>query len=85
MLVRVTTGYVPIELLREHDQALGFIDWKTNSFILLKNVIPRDNEGGFIDNRGRSWKWDPKKKEWDVQIDGGETHINVNPDGKITH
>jgi hypothetical protein len=47
--------------------------------------IPRDRQGGFIDKHGRSWRWDPKKNEWDVQINGGRRHLNVNPQGNITH
>jgi hypothetical protein len=55
-------------------------------FVPKKNKdgkIPRDKEGGFMDNHGRSWRWDPKKNEWDVQQ--GKGHINVNKYGKITH
>jgi hypothetical protein len=47
--------------------------------------IPKDRNGGFIDKHGNSWIWDPKKEEWDVQLDGGKRHRNVNKDGMITH
>lgn len=47
--------------------------------------IPRNEHGDFLDKWGRGWRWDPIKNEWDVQIDGGEDHLNVDENGKITH
>lgn len=45
---------------------------------------PRNKRGDYLDDSGNGWRWDPIKAEWDVQTpDGG--HINVNPDGEITH
>ncbi len=32
-----------------------------------------------------SWKWHEKSGHWDVTIKKGDKHINVNPDGTITH
>ena len=45
--------------------------------------IPRNKEGHYIDDKGYGWKWDPNKKEWDVQTNKG--HRNVNPAGIETH
>lgn len=44
----------------------------------------KDKEGGYLDNSGNSWQWDPIKGEWDVQHKDG-SHTNVGPDGNITH
>ena len=46
--------------------------------------LPRNKRGDYIDKNGNAWRWDPIKAEWDVQLrDGG--HLNVGPDGEITH
>lgn len=55
--------------------------------------LPRENnnKGGYIDDNGDAWEYDPIKNEWDVQIRrsrGGRSkddHINVNTEGIITH
>lgn len=49
-----------------------------------KDLI-RNEQGDYIDNKDRGWRWDPIKSEWDVQVDNGKTHINVGTDGNITH
>ena len=46
--------------------------------------LPRDRKGGIVDRNGNSWRWDPKKSEWDVQHPDG-SHTNVNADGDVTH
>ncbi|MBK7575334.1 MAG: hypothetical protein IPI26_08795 [Elusimicrobia bacterium] len=46
--------------------------------------LQKDKEGGFIDEKGNSWQWDPRKQEWDVQHDDG-SHTNVGTHGNITH
>jgi RHS repeat-associated protein len=45
---------------------------------------PRNKRGDYIDHKGNGWRWDPIKKEWDVQHHDG-SHTNVGTDGKITH
>ena len=46
--------------------------------------IPKDRSGGYVDTKGNSWQWDPRKGEWDVQHPDG-SHTNVGPDGNVTH
>jgi hypothetical protein len=50
----------------------------------LKNPrsITREN-GNPVDKYGDKWVWDPVKGEWDVQT--GDKHTNIGPDGEITH
>ncbi|MDP8930013.1 MAG: polymorphic toxin type 17 domain-containing protein [Actinomycetota bacterium] len=54
----------------------------------------RGEKRGIVDHYGNAWVWDPKKEEWDVQIQGSEKfkafsrdgqHANISPDGRVTH
>lgn len=51
----------------------------------VEDELPRNRRGDYIDDRGDGWRWDPIKEEWDVQKEGGKTHVNVDETGTITH
>jgi hypothetical protein len=53
-------------------------------------------QNGYMDRHGNEWVWDPVKGEWDVQLgrsgrgqlrwlSRSGRHINVSPDGRVTH
>lgn len=60
-----------------------------------KRLGPGDREPGYVDAYNYRWRWDPKKGEWDVQLQGGKgklsvfgkdaNHANISPTGKVTH
>jgi hypothetical protein len=61
------------------------------------NDIKKDGDGNFKDKYENTWKWDNVKSEWDVTLtdrgknkfghllEKGRGHLNVSPEGKITH
>jgi hypothetical protein len=63
--------------------------WNSKQPLHMKNGNP-------IDKFGNEWRWDKVKKEWDVQLSkkgksmlgwasNSGKHINVSPNGRITH
>jgi len=43
----------------------------------------RGNNNGYLDNSNQEWIWDKLHKDhWDLQINGGKSHINVLTNGK---
>ncbi len=59
-----------------------------------QSAARRGEKRGVVDHYGNTWMWDPKKGEWDVQVEGSSSfqafsrdgkHANISPDGRVTH